>query len=85
MAEEPPSYHDLYVTTIDIPRTSIFNLGYGVEISCNRVGGWSVWVDSHGPGECLLGGEYEGPGKGLRLDVGGHVIVDSLSTQDTPS
>ncbi len=65
------SYHDLYITTADIPRTSIFNLRYGYEISCNRVGGWCLWLDNK-----PVASEY---GNGLRLDVAGHVICDSLT------
>lgn len=68
---EAPSYHDLHVTTAEIPRTSIFNLPYGYEISCNRVGGWSLWLNGQ-----QVGGEY---GDGLRIDVAGHVICDSLT------
>lgn len=78
---ETPSYHDLHITTAQIPRTSIFNLPYGLEVSCNRVGGWCLWqVDSDSPHyrrDTLLAGEYDS--KGLRLDVGGVVIVDSLT------
>lgn len=69
----PPSYHDLHVTTAKIPRTSIFNLPYGYEVSCNRVGGWCLWFKDQ-----QVGGEYGG---GLRLDVGGRVICDSLSAR----
>jgi len=72
---DAPSYHDLFITTADIPRTSIFNLPFGYEVSCNRVGGWSVWLKS-----AEVAGEY---GNGLRLDVDGHVICDSL-TRATP-
>jgi hypothetical protein len=70
-----PTYHDVYIETADIPRTRLFDLPYGVEVSCTRIGGWRVWGDD---GKRLLGGEYEGA-KGLRLDVGGLVIVDSLT------
>ena len=66
-----PSYHDVYVTTRDIPRTSIFNLPYGYEITCNRIGGWSLWQ-----GNTQVATEY---GLGLVIDVDGHVIVDSLN------
>jgi excisionase family DNA binding protein len=77
LAERVPSYHDLHVTTAEIPRTSIFSLPYGVEVSCNRVGGWSLWDTSAGLANARqIAGEY---GDGLRLDVGGFVIVDSLS------
>jgi hypothetical protein len=65
-----PSYHDLFITTEEMPRTSIFNLPYGLEVSCTRVRGWSLWS-----GPTLVAGEYD---KGLRLDVNGVVICDSL-------
>jgi hypothetical protein len=67
-----PSYHDVHITTKDLPRTSIFDLPYGYEIACNRVGGWCVWFEDK-----RVGGEYD---EGLRLDVAGHVICDSLTT-----
>ena len=72
--DKAPSYHDVYITTKDIPRTSIFDLPYGLELSCNRVGGWSLW--DHG---IAVGSEYEAHDKGLIVDIAGHVIVDSLT------
>ena len=66
-----PSYHDLHVTTANIPRTSIFDLPYGHEVSCNRVGGWTLWLNDQ-----QVASEY---GEGLRLDVAGQVICDSLN------
>jgi hypothetical protein len=79
---QPPSYHSLHITTADIPRTSIFNLPYGLEVICNRVGGWCLWGTTEpGPGakpqSRLIAGEYEGPKRWLVLDVDGHIIVDS--------
>ena len=68
---ETSSYHDLHITTADIPRTSIFNLPYGYEVSCTRVSGWRLWRET-----ALVAGEYD---QGLRLDVGGHVICDNLT------
>lgn len=81
-----PSYHDLYVTTAEIPRTRIFDLPFGVEVSCNRVGGWCLWDTSQDRPSAsdpwavyqtpkLLAGEYGD--KWLVLDVAGHVIVNS--------
>lgn len=90
---EGPSYHDLHITTDAIPRTSIFNLPYSIEVTCNRVGGWEVWDSSSGNRKTwrLLGGEYNAePAEceegrpvqgGLRLDVAGFVIVDSLGKE----
>lgn len=45
------------------------------EVSCNRVGGWCVWFNGE-----QVGGEY---GDGLRLDVAGQVICDSLTRERT--
>ena len=70
------SYHDLHITTATIPRTSIFDLPYGTEVICNRVSGWSL-----ARGDEQIAGEYDE--NGLRLDVAGHVIVDSLTAQRT--
>jgi hypothetical protein len=80
---DAPSYHDLHVTTRYIERTSIFDMPYGYEITCTRVGGWKLWFNHIAPARAsvIVGGEYDG---GLRLDVGGHVICDSL-TRVTPS
>lgn len=75
-----PSYHDLHITTEGIERTSIFNLPFGLDVRCCRSAGWQLWDMNPGRGhEDLLAGEYDGPGKGLRLDVDGHVICDSLT------
>jgi hypothetical protein len=78
-----PSYHDLHITTPDIPRTSIFNLPFRVQVHCTRVNGWQVWaIKERNLPEESLGGEYgydaeTGEGKWLVLDVAGHVICDS--------
>jgi hypothetical protein len=74
-SDATPSYHDLHITTAGLPRTSIFDLPYGYEVSCTRVSGWGVWFNGE-----QVGGEYD---VGLRLDVAGHVICDSL-TRDVP-
>jgi hypothetical protein len=66
------SYHDLYIETKELKRTSIFNLPFAVLVTCTRVGGWQVWNRKE-----LIAGEFDY--KGLRLDVHGIVIVDSLT------
>lgn len=73
-----PSYHDLHITTAEIPRTSIFNLPYGLRVTCCRVAGWELWRhrDLNAGEYELIAGEYDGPEKWLVLDVAGHVIVD---------
>jgi hypothetical protein len=68
---DTPSYHSLHITTASIPRTAISNLPFGYEVSCNRVGGWCLWLR-----DVRVAGEY---GDGLLLDVAGHVICDSLT------
>lgn len=72
-----PSYHALHVTTTAIPRTAISDLPYGYEVTCNRVGGWCLWWR-----RTQVASEYGT--SGLRLDVGGHVICDSLGESTGP-
>ena len=80
-----PSYHDLHITTAQTPRTSIFNLPYGLQVTCSRVAGWQLWdmnQTQYPKGlrpvqGVLIAGEYDGPDSWLVLDVAGHVIVDS--------
>jgi hypothetical protein len=71
------SYHDLFITTDKIKRTSIFNLPFGLQVICTRANGWELWQLPFGNiREQMLAGEYDDCG--LRLDVAGHVIIDSL-------
>jgi hypothetical protein len=72
-----PSYHDLYITTKAIERTSIFDLPFGFMLTCTRAAGWELWNDPYGKKPSLVAGEYDT--NGLRLDVAGHIIVDSLA------
>lgn len=77
MRGERLSYHDLHITTPTLPRTSIFNLPFRIEVFCTRAAGWQVWAMQEGdlPSE-LLAGEYDTTP--LRLDVAGHTIVDTF-------
>ena len=68
------TYHDVHITTEKIPRTSIFNLPYGTEVTCTRVAGWQLWSKVGDGAPQLVAGEYA---EWLVLDVGGHVILDS--------
>jgi hypothetical protein len=79
VAQVNTSYHDLHVTTRNIPRTSISNLPYNLHLSCTRTGGWELWrVPPSGICDViLLAGEYNAPEEWLVLDVKGHVIIDS--------
>jgi hypothetical protein len=74
---EPPSYHDLHVTTPEIPRRPIFDLPFGLMVTCSRAGGWGLSRDG-----LVIAGEYGGPDAWLVLDVAGHVICDG---RDRPS
>lgn len=75
---EPPSYHDLHITTEYIPRTSIFDLPYQYRVVCSRIAGWELH-ELPGNGEWQISaGEYDSV-NGLRLDVNGVVICDSLT------
>lgn len=65
------SYHDVHVTTRLIERTSIFNLPFGYELTCNRVSGWRLY----NPKGRLVAGEYD---EGLRIDVAGVIILDTI-------
>lgn len=80
-----PSYHGLHITTAEIERTSIFNLGYGLVVQCTHVAGWQLWRNASDLRDwTLLAGEYDGPGKWLVLDVNGTVIMDSRK-QESPA
>jgi hypothetical protein len=76
VSSKVPSYHDLYITMPDLPRTSILNLPYFAEVKCSRAKGWGVWGSSNGS-SYLIAEEYETNGKWLILDIDGHIIVDS--------
>lgn len=77
---KPPSYHDLYITTRDIPRTSLFDLPYGYSVHCSRTTGWELWKRTPGTmTQNVIAGEYQH--RGLRLDVNGAVVCDSLTKE----
>lgn len=73
-----PSYHDLHVTAVGIDRTRLFDLPYGLQVTCSRVAGWELWRTATDLKNWqFLGGEYASPEQWLVLDVDGHVILDS--------
>jgi hypothetical protein len=77
LAAPAPSYHDLHITTAELPRSSIFNLPFSLTVTCDRVAGWELWRGI-GSGEAVsLAGEFAGRDKWLILDVKGTVIVNS--------
>lgn len=74
------SYHDLYVTTESMERTAFSNMTFGHMVICTRVGGWELWFHHDDKREQLVAGGFDT--NGLRLDVNGTVICDSLKTVD---
>ncbi len=79
---EHMSYHNLFITTENIKRTSIFNLPYGYMVTCTRVTGWELWQTTdlnerlrkdiktieNRSSQVLVAGEYHD--YGLCLDIG---------------
>lgn len=64
-----PSYHDLVIQAAGMPKpVSIFNMSYGIRVTCSRTDGWRVW-DVWGDKEELIGGEYDGKDKPLYLGL----------------
>jgi hypothetical protein len=66
--DEHPSYHCLFITTPDIPRSSIFNLGYALEVRCTRVGGWELIAGELHERKAIAG-EYNHRSQWLILEV----------------
>ncbi len=79
MKKQKFSYHDLEIETAHMSRTSIFDLPYGLEVTCTKVGGWQLWNTNFKPTAELLAGEYDE--NWLRLFVGGATIVDSSENE----
>jgi len=67
-----PSYHDLFSEIKNILRTSIFDLPYGLSVTCTRVGIGKFWRNDR-----LVAGEYEG-GYDLMLLVMSSATVSLL-------
>lgn len=74
---EPPSYHDLHITTPRMPRIRLFDLPYNIQVICTRTAGWTVWRVQPGEVSQQIAGEFAGPDQWLVLDVAGRVICDS--------
>lgn len=63
------SYHDVVVFVND-KKYEIFN-NYGIELTCTRVCGWSLWNVMDGK-YTLIGEEYGNDD--FRIEIGGNVI-----------
>ena len=76
------SYHDLFITTESIQRTSIFDLPFNLMLTCTRIGGWELWDVSDGIAKArVIAGEFDSK-KWLALDVAGTVILWHAHTHD---
>ena len=71
------TYHDLFITTKDIDRTSIFDLPYNYRVECQRTTGWILThTNLDTMNTIVIASEYDDE-NWLVLDVKGYVIVDS--------
>ncbi|QDH83663.1 hypothetical protein [Achromobacter phage Motura] len=78
----PRSYHDLFITTPDIERTSISDLPFPLMVTCSRLGGWELWSGCSADSK-LLAGEYHS--KGIKLECQGVVLVNTLEKPECAS
>lgn len=68
------SYHDVKVIVNGVEYV-IFN-NYGIELTCNKVGGWSLWkTATDSKNWQLIGGEYNNDD--FKIVVGEHVIFET--------
>lgn len=80
-------YHDLYVTTDTLPRQRLFDMPYGFEVTCNRTTGWQLWFHATDESNMLQSAKIaeefprDGTPTGLKLDVNGVVLCDSLTNK----
>lgn len=73
---EPNTYQHLFVTTREIPRVALFTLPFNYTVSCTRNGGWELYRDC-----VVIAAEYHET-EGLKLDVKGFIICDSLTGKE---
>lgn len=75
------SYHGIYITTVDIPRTSLFDLPYGYELVITRVCGCVLYYNSGRREEepRVVASEFPlSSDAGLKVEYGREVLCDSL-------
>ncbi|QIG76947.1 hypothetical protein EVC30_119 [Rhizobium phage RHph_Y1_11] len=75
----------VYVKTDRLPRQAMIIMPDGLELIYTKATGWQLWFHAHddeagGLKSALLAEEnaMPGDGKGLRVDIDGFVICDSL-------
>lgn len=78
------SEHNLYVTTSDGLRTFVGDLSSHCRLVYTTEKGWSLLREVN-QSTILVGSEQHGGDHGLRLDVDGLVICDSLTPVSSPS
>lgn len=69
------SYHDVEVE-FDGKRVRLFDAGYGLMLTCTRMGGWELWNKWAGKEELLAGEYHTIP---LRVIVDGVVVCGDVS------
>ncbi len=75
------SYHGIYITTVDIPRTSLFDLPYGYELVITRVCGCVLYYNSGSREEepRVVASEFPlSSDAGLKVEYGREVLCNSL-------
>lgn len=75
------SEHNLFVTTSEGLRTFVGDLPGGCILTYTTKSGWSLLREVNPSTIILVGSEQHGGDHGLRLDVDGLVICDSLSKE----
>lgn len=75
------SEHNLFVTTSEGLRTFVGDLPGDCRLTYTTKSGWSLLREVNPSTIILVGSEQHGGDHGLRLDVDGLVICDSLSKE----
>ena len=77
MAEEKigNSYHDVTVV-VDGKEYNLFNSPFGLELSCTRTSGWTLWDCSKGYKDAVqIGAEY-GKNQEFKILINGVIICE---------
>lgn len=79
------SEYNLFVTTSDGLRTFVGDLSSHCRLTYTTESGWSLLREVNQSTTILVGSEQHGGDHGLRLDVDGLVICDSLTPVSSPN
>lgn len=75
------SYHGIYITTVDMPRTSLFDMPYGYELVISRVCGCVLYYRQGTRDEepRVVASEFPLSSLGgMKVEYGNEVLCDSL-------